>query len=394
VNVFVGISAGYSSSIFQIDPRSNSVIAQQWACGPNPSAMAMSGRDLVVLDGYRNNIRRYDNDLREGSEVIPMPGPAGKGVFVRQDSLTLLQPVLQVVQPLDMQLNLRLTRRDLLQPLLWHPIIDIGQIIIPVLLPKRYAVLITGDRAESGFGEFWSDTCWMYKTLRAAGYPASDIFVLYGDGVDYPSANPFYRTPGETVTDFAATNANVYRVFDGLKNGDAAAGIPKMKSTDSLFVWTFDHGSGPEPPGHALLCLRDGAMTDTNFSARLNAIPYAKRAIFMQQCFAGGFSDELSNANTFFSSAARGSEVAHEADGEKEAYGAVWYRHGEYNYYITSALSGSTPAPGAAGVNADIGVVNGHVSALEAHNWYATHENQPEVPVKTGDAVGNLFTIK
>lgn len=143
---------------------------------------------------------------------------------------------------------------------------------------------------------------------------------------------------------------------------------------------------------NAVLCLRDGNMTDTSFATKLNAIAYSRRAIFMQQCRSGGFIDNLKNDNTFISTACRADENARPADTENDTYSGVVYSHGEYNYYITSALDRLTPA--GAVVNADANG-DGWVSSLEMHNWESSHESLPETPQKddTGGK-GSTFRFK
>ena len=155
----------------------------------------------------------------------------------------------------------------------------------------------------------------MYKSLIGAGYTPENIYVLYADGSDYNSANPTYQYPGN-VTDFPASYAWVTKVIDGMKNGDSANGIAKMKDNDTLFVWTFDHGGGGQD---ACLCLYNGdAIWDSDFANRLNAVPYATRAIYMQQCHSGGFIDNLRNYKTFISTACSADEGASPADTENE----------------------------------------------------------------------------
>jgi hypothetical protein len=261
----------------------------------------------------------------------------------------------------------------------------------PINFQQRYAVLICGDLAENFWGEcFWNDTVWMYKTLIANGYTKENIFVLYGNGVDYFSANPYYRN-ATTVTDFAANSTKVNLVFDGLKNGDAANGIPKMDTNDTLFVWTFDHGG--QSGGQSTLCLRDGCMLASNFNAKLNAIPYAQRAIFMQQCFSGGFIPGLQNSKTYISTACRSTEVARAADTELEVVGGKTYSHGEYNFYITTALNRLLISPMSA-VNADTNA-DTFVASNEMHAWEAARENQPEIPQSNDmGGIGSIFKFK
>jgi hypothetical protein len=178
-------------------------------------------------------------------------------------------------------------------------------------------------------------------------------------------------------------------VLDGLKNGDAAHGIKKMNSLDTLFVWTFDHGAGGNP---AYLCLRDGWMSETDFATKLNAVPLSSRAIYMQQCRSGGFIDSLRSTKTFISTACRWDQNAYEADTENEVYSGRTYHHGEYNYYIISAISGRTPT--GASVNPDTGG-DGKVCAREVHDWDVTHESSSETPqFDGGGGVGQSFIIR
>ena len=386
-SIFLAFSAGFSSSIFKVDPVGRRLLAHGWAPGDNPNAMAFQNGSLFVLESRGRQIRRFSGQLKQNYSWIEAPVPDGKGLIIRGNEIRLLSTaqssIVRATSDVAGLASGPSTVRIVTPTLLRAPvgILDI---------PRRYAVLICGDVADSCYycDSFWNDTLWMYKTLLAAGYSKSNIYVLYGNGSDFASANPKYQYP-ETVTDFAATITWVNKVFDGLKNGDAANGISKMKDSDTLFVWTFDHGAGGSP---AYLCLMDGWLVDTSFAAKLNAIPYAKRAIFMQQCRSGGFIDNVSNSKTFVSTACRASENAHAADTENESYGGSTYYHGEYNYHVICALSGLNPS--GAAVNADSDA-SGKVSALETHNWNVTHESRSEVPqMDDSGAIGTGFYIK
>jgi hypothetical protein len=380
--IYAGMASGYSSSIFKIDPGTKSVVAQAWAPGPDPSAMQFVNGSLFVLD--RQSVRRFDSNFALSQARVDVDVQDGRGLIVSGDSISILSPGARTIQ------RMKVNTLQLMQP---SSVIQTlspaaAAVLAAAMAPQNYAVLICGDCAESGYDEFWNDTVWMYKMLRAKGYPKERIFVLYAYGADYATSNPNYQMPGETVTDFAATPANVDMVFNGLANGDAAHGIPQMKSNDTLFIWTFDHGGGG--PDNSYLCLWGGSMTDTHFADKANAIPCEKRAIFMQQCRSGGFIDNLSNAKTYISTACRGGENAHEADAEKESYGGRWYHHGEYNYYIISALGGKTCTGTVC--NADT-TGDGKCCSTEAHNWNVIHENQSETPQSNNSAVGLGFFL-
>jgi hypothetical protein len=140
------------------------------------------------------------------------------------------------------------------------------------------------------------------------------------------------------------------------------------------------------------LCLRDGQMGAGAFAAKANGVSYGKRAFFMQQCFSGGFIDPLKNAKTFISTAARADEVARPADTENETVGGRPYSHGEYNYWITSALNRMTPT--GAGVNADSNA-DAWISMVEMAEWNRTHESQVETPqMNDMGGVGGTFRMK
>lgn len=382
--IYAGVAAGYSSSIFKIDPSTRKVVGHTWAPGPNPTAMQFYKGSLFVLEADRKNIRRFDGALQLSEARSDIAVSDGRGLIMRDDGVRILSPSRKTIERLQIDTS-KLVRSA---PIHGTISTTVASAIVSALTPQKYALLICGDVAESGFDEFWNDTVWMYKVLKAKGYTKEHIYVLYGNGSDYASANPTYQVPGETVTDFAATLGYVNLVLDGLKNGDSAHGIAKMKSTDTLFVWTFDHGGGG--PTASTLCLVGTDISDTDFAAKLNAVPCEKRAIFMQQCRSGGFIDNLANDKTFISTACRGGENAHPADTEKETVGGTTYHHGEYNYYIISALGGATPT--GAAVNADTNG-NGKCSAFEAHQWMVGHENRSEVPQVSGGSVGTGFHL-
>lgn len=381
--VYVGVSAGYSSSIFTIEPGSNRAVAQVWAPGDKPIAMQFSAGNLYVLDGSSNKIRLFDAQMELNLNAIEVQTLDPKGLIIRDNEIKVLSPTERSIVVMRQDLLLLQAIRP---QLIWK----IRDILVGPILPiaRDYALLICGDIAESGYDEFWNDTIWMFKTLLAAGYTEDHIYVLYGWGNDYASANPNYQH-SSTVTDFPATVVWVDKVINGLKNGDASIGVTKLNANDSLFVWVFDHGGGGSP---AYFCLRDGVYYDTTFGTNTNSLLYRERAVFMQQCRSGGFIDNMQGEKTFISTACRSTENAHRADTENESYGGTVYHHGEYNYYIISAIAGRTPT--GAVINADSNG-DGKISAREAHNYNTSHENQSEIPQMNDNyGVGSSFIVR
>jgi Peptidase C13 family len=387
--VFVALEAGFSSAIFKIDLATKRIVSRGWAPGAEMSAMAFFQSGLYVLTGNGSQVARYTDTVEKTHDKIELPQAGARGLGVRDGEINVLTDSVSRISKyqIDKALtNLNTTRINV--DLIRRVDLRVPKIDWSKLLVKRYAILICGDLAENFTGEcFWNDTVWMYKTLLNNGYKPENIFVLYGDGADFASANPKYRHPS-TVTDFPASPAWVNKVFDGLKNGDAANSLPKLDGNDTLFVWTFDHGGGGM---NATLNLRGGAITDTDFSNKLNAIPYASRAIFMQQCRSGGFIDNLQNSKTFIATACRFDENAHPTDTENETVGGKVYNHGEFNYHITCALDRLKITGGA--INADTDG-NGEISAREMSEWNRTHESRSETPVMNDGGPGNTFQFK
>lgn len=388
--VFAAIRAGYSSSIFKIDPTTGKIISRAWAPGPNPSIMAYSSGSLFVLDESSKQLRRFDSNMKLSADAISLADLKAKGILAINSDVQILSAEANKLQvmPLNAAAMVASVPTGIADRSIASSKVTLNPGAAAIAQGSKIAVLICGDMAENGFEEFWSDTCWMYKTLRDAGYSAENIYVLYGNGNDHASDNPKYQN-ADTVTDFPATYVWVDKVFDGLMNGDSANGISKMKSSDSLFVWTFDHGAGGDP---AYLCLMDADMDEGHFAGKLNALPFQKAAIFMQQCRSGGFVDNLQGSRVFLSTACRSDQNAFPSNNEYETYNGRIYNHGEYNYYLISAISGMTPGGGK--VNAETGGDSG-ISALEAHNWEASHEDLAEVPQMSDmGGVGSTFIIK
>ncbi len=244
----------------------------------------------------------------------------------------------------------------------------------------HYAVIIEGDvpRGPDAYPEFWTDPVQMYRMLLEYGFLDENIHVLYGEGHDEQDWHcKHYR---EKMVDFPATQQSIRDVFTWMKDGNAAKGIAKVTDQDFIFLFTFDHGN-KSGTGHCASCLgtMSGCMHDTDFAQYFNAIPYKHRAVDMQQCFGGGFIDNLENNTTVISTAANCDETASQSGilGSCDGYRTYY---GEWNYHWMSAMRGHKPWPGNEPVDADTNN-NGEVSFLEAHNYAAAHDQAPEHPM-------------
>jgi len=278
---------------------------------------------------------------------------------------------------------------------------------------EKYAVLITGDYAAEGIPveeqwgqgvdnpmpEFWYDTYLTWEMLLERDYSIENIFVLFADGVDYSIVNPdiIVRYKPEYngydyVTDYSATVSNVNDILSGLATG--TGGFPQVTEDDFLFVWVFDHGFGSGNDSYFNLI--DGIMWDYEFAALTDQIPSNKKVFWMQQCWSGGFADNLEANNTVFHSASQPMQNAQPADNwtvggdpvdEWDFYWSSpdYYRHGEFNFHTYSATVGESPAfvdnyNGQPYTEADENSDN-YISILESYNWEDTHESRAEDPL-------------
>jgi hypothetical protein len=210
------------------------------------------------------------------------------------------------------------------------------------------------------YDEFWNDTYLMWEIMWAnecynlhGAAPGSDhIQVLYGEGEDW-SGKGFRYDPweqqgiDEDITDYSAYYQDVANIFNWLAYG--GGGHAPMTGQDNFFCWTFDHGDSGTVNGvyHSYLCLMDTPMRDDDFANRTDQISCKNKTFWMQQCFSGGFIDDLENSNTVILTAANSTEVAWRADNtsqygsplpENETYQSVTYHHGEFNFHTMNCV--------------------------------------------------------
>jgi hypothetical protein len=250
----------------------------------------------------------------------------------------------------------------------------------------KYAVLISGGKADSGYDEFWNDLVLMRMALIKNRFSRKHIFVLYGDGIDYNDTNRTYqRYHPSPITNFPADTINVNNVFNGLAKG--TNGMPQLTDRDKFFVWTFGHGRPGlpvvklSPPSFSLrwnLVLNNEELLDNEtFASLVNQVPSAYRVICMQQCFSGGFIDSLKNDDkNVILTACSSIQIANRCDDkatvENESQGGVTYHHGEFNYHLLSSITGCTIS--GSKVNADVNGDN-RVTMDEVFNYIKNNDS-------------------
>lgn len=363
--LWVSCGAGYSSSVYEIDPQRGLVISQRFASCPEPAALMYHDGNLWVLDRDNSVLRClkgtdqlvYDLVVELGDGATALLEMDGALFVSRRGEKTLrgvAKSALSAVVPEKVE-------QQAFTPFLSkeRPRIDGA---------RKVAVLISGDTAATGFNEFWIDVVIMYRILKSRGY--NEMYVLYADGRDYSCG---WNKYDEKMTDFAATKTEVAKVFNALANGDSALGIAALSPADTLFVYTFDHGASN---GH--LCLwQSGRYSPTEMAAAMRCIQSEKKFFYMQQCFSGAFKEQFKKdglANSAIVTACSNSEYAYRADSETETYNGKRFYHGEFNWHFMSALAGETPKGDK--VNADTNS-DGKVSVAESFEYYKKMNSLP-----------------
>ncbi len=158
---------------------------------------------------------------------------------------------------------------------------------------NRYAILFAG----MAHNRHTNDLEFLYRTLvDIYNYDPANIYVLNYDGTinyqdppdegieNWPGDDTAYQMP---VNDQGSKTA-LEATFDDLAT--------KLKSNDTLFIHTNNHGGGPPNEDEATLCCFPDwdAMTVTEFAAKLAELPkFLSLIVMMEQCHSGGFQQPI-----------------------------------------------------------------------------------------------------
>ena len=249
---------------------------------------------------------------------------------------------------------------------------------------RQHALLISGGNTTNNNADrYWRDTAYLYASLiQKYGYSKSNVIVLVADGTnpaidhlnynytppdDYWASTPLdFDGDGECDITGDATAATVSNTFLDLQT--------RLAPQDQLLVFVTDHG-GPTSGGgdwDVELCLWNGEVLRDRDLQTL-AEPIACPILFvMEQCYGGGFADNLGQPHRAIATAA-----AH--NGTSFAMGYPRY-YDQWSYFWTAAVRGFFPsnnvpwidgAPCNADYNAD-----GYVSFREA-SFFANANKHP-----------------
>lgn len=240
-----------------------------------------------------------------------------------------------------------------------------------------FAVILSGGADSSNnHVRYWNDCSSIYTTLTDVyGYLDENIIVAISDGTN-PAADqsngqnsdPDLDNDGDDDTMYACTRANLATIFAGLAT--------TLGSSDSLFIFTTDHGSGQSgTPGQptSMNLWNSEEIWDYEFADLLEPIQCREMFLTLEPCFSGGFVNDVIDMNStvprVISTAANDHEYSWAMPPD--------YVYDTYVFHWTAAMRGET----AYGVPVDADANNdGEVSMLEAYNYALAEDDDDEHP--------------
>ncbi len=242
--------------------------------------------------------------------------------------------------------------------------------VLQLLKRSKIAILVSGGyNASSNYSRYWNDLQFIYKALKEKyHYTDAEIIVLYANGTHSPNAD--FDGDGNDDIDYAATKANLTSAFNQV--------ALRITANGKFFFYSTNHG-GDDPGDHnSNLTLWGESIKDSDFGALTKKIKCAHAIYVFEQCFSGGMTDDVLQAQTYpcnspkvcVMAAARHDEPSWSCDTEGQ--------YDEYVYHWTSAVFGKTPT--GTPVNADSNG-DGAVSMKEAHEYAKSKDSRDEHPL-------------
>lgn len=240
------------------------------------------------------------------------------------------------------------------------------------LIPANcYAVIISGgyDMANN-WQRYWNDCSAIYSALTDVyNYEDNHIYTIMSDGTNtandrrisggYDSSPVDLDGDGDDDIQFSATRANITSVFNTL------SGL--LDSDDYLFIFVTDHGD-QESGQDALMYLWGETIRDDQFATEVNKVNAGEITIVMEQCYSGGFVDDLSGLNRVIATA---------CDFDETSCGMGLYTYDEFVFDWIAAVAGEDPNGNS--IDADDNN-DGFVSMQEAFDYAQSNDACSETP--------------
>jgi len=267
-----------------------------------------------------------------------------------------------------------------------------------------YAWIISGGaNSWNNHIRYYGDVQFIYNVL-AHDYliPDDHIIVCFADGLNPApdqsggiNSNPDFDNDGDSDIIYPATSAGITSGYNAV-NG-------MVGSNDHLFIYTTDHGapssdqfdSYPE----VILNLWGSTLDDDTFKGYLDSFSARSIHVVMEQCYSGGFLEEVVNTGATqprtFASAANATESSWA--------GATYPQYNEFAYYWTGSIHGTVPAagslpggalPGNPDINSD-GRISMYEAAFRAKAWDTHAQSGQEHPMwdDTPDSCGDSYYL-
>ncbi len=236
---------------------------------------------------------------------------------------------------------------------------------------ELYAVLISGGYISAyNYPRYWNDLANIYVTLvDVYGYDEDNITVFCSDGLD-PAADqsdgsnsdPDLDGDGDDDIDHPCDFASIDNFFYWFKY--------TIQPEDQLFVFTTDHGNRITGWDAYMNLWNFDFLTDAQLADMVDTLPQCDMIFTMEQCFSGGFEDDLcASTGRVFSSACAYDEYSW-AMGPNYEYDA-------YVFFWTAAVKGEDAYGNP--VDADLDA-DGAVSMYEAYVYAASEDEEDETP--------------
>jgi|GEM_PF-437095 len=160
---------------------------------------------------------------------------------------------------------------------------------------NRYALLISGGyNSSNNHIRYWGDIAFIFCALKHYyGYSDSEIVVCMSDG-DNPAVDRSNGTSspldldGDDEDDYYL-DAEFDTVTDQLQYL-----VDNVEAGDTVFVFTTDHGGSSGGQSTYLNLWNYGTLPDSTFASYIDDLPASAIKLFsMEQCYSGGFIDDL-----------------------------------------------------------------------------------------------------
>ena len=224
--------------------------------------------------------------------------------------------------------------------------IAVSSLICQGVKAENYAILVSAGKtySDNNFQNtaYWTDLFLVYEyLLETEHYDSTNVYVFYGDGVDYNSNLYRYdKTPHGwgSITDYDNSYNTMYNVLSSLNN-------VITENDNLLFYWVSGHGgkntSTNDDSYFAYVENTQTYISKQNLVNLVNCIEnYNKRKIIWMTCYSGCMgagSVNLKNDKTvILTSCSKDAECYSFYDGYGE-------HHSEFNFALFSLSTGHHP---------------------------------------------------